>query len=74
MFAAAPLASASVLPSASRSRARQRVALVGGAGEALRPYLEPEIAALLTSPLQDAADGAILLVGGLIAPQRQAAQ
>jgi glucosamine kinase len=52
----------------------ERVALVGGAGEALRPYLEPEIAALLTSPLHDAADGAILLVGGLIAPQREAAQ
>jgi glucosamine kinase len=52
----------------------ERVALVGGAGDALRPYLEPEIAALLTSPLHDAADGAILLVSGVIAPQREAAQ
>jgi glucosamine kinase len=52
----------------------ERVALVGGAGEALRSYLEPEIAAVLTSPLHDAADGAILLVGGVIAPQREAAQ
>jgi glucosamine kinase len=52
----------------------ERVALVGGAGEALRPYLEPEIAALLMGPLHDAADGAILLVGGVIAPQREAAQ
>ena len=52
----------------------ERVALVGGAGEALRPYLEPEIAALLTAPLYDATDGAILLVGGAIAPQREAAQ
>jgi len=52
----------------------ERVALVGGAGEALRPYLEPGIAALLTAPLHDAADGAILLVGGVIAPQREAAQ
>jgi glucosamine kinase len=52
----------------------ERAALVGGVGEALRPYLEPEIAALLTAPLHDAADGAILLVGGAIAPQREAAQ
>ncbi len=52
----------------------ERVALVGGAGEALRPYLEPEIAALLSPPLHDATDGAILLVGGVIAPQREAAQ
>jgi len=52
----------------------ERVALVGGAGEALRPYFEPDIAALLKSPLYDAADGAILLVGGTIAPQREAAQ
>jgi glucosamine kinase len=52
----------------------ERVALVGGAGEALRPYLEPEIAALLSAPLHDATDGAILLAGGVIAPQREAAQ
>jgi glucosamine kinase len=52
----------------------ERVALVGGAGEALRPYLEPEIAALLSAPLHDATDGAILLVGGAIASQREAAQ
>ena len=52
----------------------QRVALVGGAGEAMRPYLEPEIAALLSPPLHDAADGAILMVGGVIAAQREAAQ
>jgi hypothetical protein len=50
------------------------VALVGGAGEALRPYLEPEIAAQLLAPLYDATDGAILMVGGVIAPQREAAQ
>jgi glucosamine kinase len=44
-----------------------RVALVGGAGEALRPYLEPEIAALLIQPLHDPTDGAILLAGGKVA-------
>jgi glucosamine kinase len=52
----------------------ERVALVGGAGEALRPYLAPDIAALLKPPLYDATDGAILLVGGVIAPLREAAQ
>jgi glucosamine kinase len=51
-----------------------RVALVGGAGEALRPYLEPDIAALLKPPLHDATDGAILLAGGIIAQQREAVQ
>ncbi len=52
----------------------ERVALVGGAGEALRPYLDPEIAALLMAPLHDATDGAILLAGGAVAPQREAAK
>jgi glucosamine kinase len=52
----------------------ERVALVGGVGEALRPYLEPEIATLLSAPLHDATDGAILLVGGVIGPMREAAQ
>jgi glucosamine kinase len=52
----------------------KRVALVGGAGEALRPYLDPEIAALLSAPLHDAADGAILFVGGAILSKKAAAQ
>jgi glucosamine kinase len=52
----------------------ERVALVGGVGEALRPYFEPDIAARLSAPLYDATDGAILFVGGVIAPQRAAAQ
>jgi glucosamine kinase len=52
----------------------ERVALVGGAGEALRPYLEPDVAALLKPPLHDATDGAILLVGGAVAPLRETAQ
>ena len=52
----------------------ERVALVGGVGEALRPYLEPDIAARLSAPLYDATDGAILFVGGVIAPQREAVQ
>jgi glucosamine kinase len=52
----------------------ERVALVGGVGEALRPYFEPDIATRLSAPLYDATDGAILFVGGVIAPQREAAQ
>ena len=50
----------------------RRVALVGGVGEALRPYYEPDIAARLEPPLHDPTDGAILLVGGAVAPQREA--
>jgi glucosamine kinase len=42
----------------------RRVALVGGLGAAIRPYLPAEIGAALTPPLYDAMDGAILLAGG----------
>jgi glucosamine kinase len=52
----------------------QRVALVGGVGEALRPYLDHDIAALLKRPLYDATDGAILMAGGAVATGREAAQ
>jgi glucosamine kinase len=52
----------------------ERVALVGGVGEALRPYFEPDIAARLSPPLYDPTDGAILFVGGVIAPQQLAPQ
>jgi glucosamine kinase len=52
----------------------QRVALVGGVGEALRPYFEPDIAARLQPPLYDPTDGAILFIGGAVAPQREAAR
>lgn len=52
----------------------ERVALVGGVGEALRPYLDADVAARLSAPLYDATDGAILFVGGAVAPQREAAQ
>ena len=52
----------------------EQVALVGGVGEALRAYFEPDIATRLKAPLYDPTDGAILFVGGAIAPQREAAQ
>lgn len=50
----------------------ERVALVGGVGEALRAHYEPDIAARLEAPLYDPTDGAVLLVGGALAPQREA--
>jgi glucosamine kinase len=52
----------------------ERVAMVGGVGEASRPYFEPDIAARLKPPLYDPTDGAILFVGGAVAPQKEAAQ
>ena len=52
----------------------ERVALVGGVGDAMRPYFEAALAARLSPPLYDPTDGAILLVGGVVAPQREAAQ
>jgi glucosamine kinase len=44
-----------------------KVALVGGVGEALHPYLNHDIARLLRQPLYDATDGAILMAGGVVA-------
>lgn len=52
----------------------RRVALVGGVGEALRPYLEAGIGELLTRPHHDATDGAILLAGGVVASERETAK
>jgi glucosamine kinase len=57
-----------------RALGAERVALVGGVGEALRPYLDPEIAALLSPPLYDAADGAILMAGGAVGHTRETPQ
>jgi glucosamine kinase len=51
-----------------------RVALVGGVGEALRPYLDHDIAQLLQRALYDATDGAILMAGGAVAAGKEAAQ
>ena len=45
----------------------EKIALVGGVGESLRPYLEPEVEARLIRPIHDATDGAILLAGGVVA-------
>ena len=45
----------------------ERVALAGGFGEPLRPFLPPDVAKRLAVPRRDAVDGAILLAGGTLA-------
>jgi glucosamine kinase len=45
----------------------KRIALVGGFGEPLRPFLPPDVAKRLAAPRCDAVDGAILLAGGTLA-------
>jgi glucosamine kinase len=45
----------------------ERIALVGGFGEPLRPFLPPDVTKLLSRPQRDAVDGAILLAGGTLA-------
>jgi glucosamine kinase len=45
----------------------ERVALAGGFGEPLRPFLPPDVAKRLALPRRDAVDGAILLAGGTLA-------
>jgi glucosamine kinase len=52
----------------------ERVALVGGVGEAVRPYLAPEVADLLKHPLHDATDGAIVMAGGRVATGQEASR
>jgi glucosamine kinase len=54
------------LVSALHKAGAQRVALLGGVGAAIRPLLPPGVAALLSEPLYDATDGAILLAGGIL--------
>jgi glucosamine kinase len=44
----------------------ERIALVGGFGEPLRPYFPPDVARRLVLPHRDAVDGAILLAGGTL--------
>jgi glucosamine kinase len=51
---------------AAQALGAARVALVGGLSQPLRPYLEPSSQAALRRPLFDAADGAILLAGGIL--------
>jgi glucosamine kinase len=44
----------------------RRLAMVGGLGEAIRPYLAAGLSARLMPPMFDPTDGAIALVGGVL--------
>jgi glucosamine kinase len=70
---ARPIVEAAALALAALTRAVQalgadRVALVGGLSEGIRPHLPPDLASVLQAPLFDATDGAILLAGGALPP------
>ena len=52
------------LAHALHARGAERIALVGGLAEPLRPYLPPDVEKRLLRPRRDAVDGAILLAGG----------
>ncbi|MBV9703934.1 MAG: N-acetylglucosamine kinase [Methylobacteriaceae bacterium] len=54
------------LAQALRRLGGERIALVGGLADAIRPFLPAEVAALVQRPLLDATDGAILLAGGKV--------
>ena len=54
------------LANALNALGAERIALVGGLGEPLRPYLPPDLARRLVRPRRDAVDGAILLAGGTL--------
>jgi glucosamine kinase len=54
------------LANALNALGAERIALVGGLGEPLRPYLSPDVAKRLVRPRRDAVDGAILLAGGTL--------
>jgi len=55
-----------VLANALNALGAEPIALVGGLGEPLRPYLPPDVAKRLVRPRRDAMDGAILLAGGTL--------
>jgi glucosamine kinase len=44
----------------------RRLAMVGGLGEAIRPFLAADLSARLSKPMFDPTDGAIALVGGVL--------
>lgn len=54
------------LVAAVRNLGAERISMVGGIAEAIRPYLPVDAAESLSAPLMDALEGAILLVGGTV--------
>jgi glucosamine kinase len=63
---AAAAAAIAALTQAIQRLGAERIALVGGLGDGIRPHLSAELAATLREPLFDATDGAILLAGGVL--------
>jgi glucosamine kinase len=63
---AAAAAAIGALTRAVQALGAARVALVGGLAQSIRPHLAADIAAILSAPLFDATDGAILLAGGAL--------
>jgi glucosamine kinase len=63
----AAAAAVAMLAAAVEALGAPRLAMIGGLGEALRPFLDPQLAARLRAPLFDPTDGAIALVGGALA-------
>jgi glucosamine kinase len=55
------------LANALNALGAKRIALAGGFGEPLRPFLPSDVARRLAKPRRDAVDGAILLAGGTLA-------
>jgi len=55
------------LANALNALGAERIALAGGFGEPLRPFLPPDVAKRLSRPRRDAVDGAIMLAGGALA-------
>ncbi len=65
IIADAALAITALTKALLRTGAR-RIALLGGVGAAIRPYMPAKIASGLSEPQCDATDGAILLAGGVL--------
>jgi glucosamine kinase len=63
---AAAAAALAALTRAVQALGADRVALVGGLSQSIRAHLPADLADILREPLFDAADGAILLAGGVL--------
>ena len=62
----AAAAALAALTQAVQALGADRIALVGGLSEGIRPHLAADLASALRRPLFDATDGAILLAGGFL--------
>ena len=63
---AAAAAALAALTRAVQALGADRVALVGGLSQSIRPHLPADLAEILREPLFDPTDGAILLAGGVL--------